>query len=107
MTDQTQGVFITDGLANRIQILDGNFPIIQGTDGNIIQLTQPVMSGGNTEGLTQVQKFLTHVTLEKDFIQGPVVQSIVSLTSLLVVRMLTILISAISNSQIFLLKKCE
>ena len=38
---------------------------------------------------------------------GPVVQSIVSLTSLLVVKILTILISTISNVQVFLLKKCE
>ena len=38
---------------------------------------------------------------------GPVVQSIVSLTSLLVVKMLTVLISTITNSQVFLLKKCE
>ena len=36
---------------------------------------------------------------------GPVVQSIVSLTSLLVVKMLTVLINTISNSQVFLLKK--
>ena len=40
-------------------------------------------------------------------IQGPVVQSIVSLTSLLVVKMLTVLVSTISNSQVFLLKECE
>ena len=39
--------------------------------------------------------------------QGPVVQSIVSLTSLLVVKMLTVLVSTVSNSQLFLLKKCE
>ena len=38
---------------------------------------------------------------------GPVVQSIVSLTSSLVVKMLTVLVSTISNSPIFLLKKCE
>ena len=38
---------------------------------------------------------------------GPVVQSVVSLTSLLVVKMLTVLVSTISNSQEFLLKKCE
>ena len=38
-------------------------------------------------------------------LQGPVVQSIVSLTSLLVVKMLTILVSTVSNSQVFLLKK--
>ena len=36
--------------------------------------------------------------------QGPVVQSIVSLTSLLVVKMLTVLVNTISNSQVFLLK---
>ena len=39
--------------------------------------------------------------------QGPVVQSIVSLTSSLVVKMLTVLVSTISFSQLFLLKKCE
>ena len=38
---------------------------------------------------------------------GPVVQSIVSLTSSLVVKMLTFLVSTISDSQISLLKKCE
>ena len=36
--------------------------------------------------------------------QGPVVQSIISLTSSLVVKMLTLLVSTISNSQVFLLK---
>ena len=35
--------------------------------------------------------------------QGPVVQSIVSLTSSLVVKMLTALVSTISNSQVYLL----
>ena len=40
-------------------------------------------------------------------LQGPVVQSIVSLTSSLVVKMLNVLISTISNSQVFLLKKIE
>ena len=39
--------------------------------------------------------------------QGPVVQSTVSLTSSLVVKMLTVLVSTISNSQVLLLKKCE
>ena len=38
---------------------------------------------------------------------GPVVQSHVSLTSSLVVKLLTVLVSTISNSQVFLLKKCE
>ena len=38
---------------------------------------------------------------------GPVVQSIFSLTSSLVVKMLTVLVSTVSNSQVFLLKKCE
>ena len=41
------------------------------------------------------------------YLSGPVVQSIVSLTSSLVVKMLTVLVSKISNSQVFLLKKCE
>ena len=36
---------------------------------------------------------------------GPVVQSNISLTSLLRVKMLTVLVSTISNSQAFLLKK--
>ena len=38
---------------------------------------------------------------------GPVVQSIISLTSYLVVKMLTVLVKSISNSQVFLLKKCK
>ena len=40
-------------------------------------------------------------------VQDPVVQSIVSLTSSLVVEMLTVLVSIISKSQVFLVKKCE
>ena len=36
---------------------------------------------------------------------GPFVQSIVSIMSLLVVKMLTVLVSTVCNSQIFLLKK--
>ena len=40
-----------------------------------------------------------------DIYLGPVVQSIVSLASSLVVKMLTVLVSTISNSQVFLLKK--
>ena len=39
--------------------------------------------------------------------QGLVVQSVLSLTSSLVVKLLTVLVSTISNSQIILLKKCE
>ena len=37
--------------------------------------------------------------------QGLVVQRVVSLTNSLVVKMLTVLVSIISNSQVFLLKK--
>ena len=37
--------------------------------------------------------------------QGPVVQSIISLMSSLMVKMLTVLVSTISNSLAFLLKK--
>ena len=39
--------------------------------------------------------------------EGPAVQSIVSLMSSLVVKILTILVSTMSNTQEFLLKKCE
>ena len=39
--------------------------------------------------------------------QVPAVQSIVSLTGSLVVKMLTVLVSTISNAQVFLLKKIE
>ena len=38
---------------------------------------------------------------------GPVVQRIVSLSSSLVVKMLIVLVSTISNSKVFLLEKCE
>ena len=38
---------------------------------------------------------------------GSVVQGTISLTSSLVVKILTVLVSIISNSQLFLLKKCE
>ena len=48
---------------------------------------------GNNEGFG----CLAHKT------QGPVVQSIVGLTSSLMVKMLTVLVSTISNSQVFLL----
>ena len=40
-------------------------------------------------------------------LQGPVVQSLVSLTSSLLVKMLTAPVSTEYNSQVFLLKKCE
>ena len=43
--------------------------------------------------------------LAKTTILGPVVQSVVSLTSSLVVKILTLLVSKISISQIFVLKK--
>ena len=54
VTDQSQGIFITDSLNNPVQILDGSLPIIQTSDGNIIQLAQPFMPTGTSEGLTQV-----------------------------------------------------
>ena len=52
-----------------------------------------------------VHKVLVHHL--EDYVnptQGPVVQSIISLTSSLVVKILTDLVSTISNSQVFLLK---
>ena len=58
--------------------------------------------------LTALQFMHTLITLlidDNDL--GQVVQNIVSLTSLLVVKILTVLVSTISNSQVFLLKKCE
>ena len=51
--------------------------------------------------------FPGYLHIKHFFNMGPVVQRIVSLTSFLVVKMLTILVSAISNSQALLLKKCE
>ena len=39
--------------------------------------------------------------------QGPVVQNIISLMSLLVVKRLTAPVSTVSNSKLFLLKKCS
>ena len=45
------------------------------------------------------------VKMVKQIYQGPVVQSIVSLTSSLVVKILTVLVSTISNSQVFFAEK--
>ena len=47
------------------------------------------------------------VALGRKVTRALVVQSIVSLTNLLVVKMLSALVSTISNSQLSLLKKCE
>ena len=44
---------------------------------------------------------------QKYKILGPVVQSVVRLTSPLVVKMLIVLVSTLSNSKVFLLTKCE
>ena len=51
-------------------------------------------------GVTEVLLYLDYNDL------GPVVQSIFCITSLLVVKMLIVLVSTISNAQVFLLKKC-
>ena len=51
--------------------------------------------------------YKTKMVNDTDPVQGPVVQSVVSLTSSFVVKMLTVLLSAISYSQEVLLKKCE
>ena len=48
-----------------------------------------------------------HKAFHSNHFLGPLVQSIVSLMSSLVVKVLTVLVSIIFNSQIFLLKKCE
>ena len=47
------------------------------------------------------------IAAEEQITWAPVVQSVVSLTNSLVVKMLTALVSITSNSQVFLLKKCE
>ena len=52
-----------------------------------------------------MQQTKNTLRIRKSADQGPVVQSIISLTSSLVVKMLTVLISSISKSQILLLKK--
>ena len=51
-----------------------------------------------------VRSLVFLIALEKLTIQGPVVRSVVSLTSSLVVKILTALVSTIFNSQVFLLK---
>ena len=48
-----------------------------------------------------------HADIKQNTYLGLVVQSIISLTNLLMVKRLTVLVSTISNSQLFLLKKCE
>ena len=53
----------------------------------------------------QVRKFVKEEYMV--IVLGPVVQSIVSLTSSLVVKVLTVTVSTVSNSQVFLLEKCE
>ena len=50
---------------------------------------------------------LMHIHVQATTVQGPVVQSVISLTSLLVVKMLTAPVRTVSNSQLFFLKNCE
>ena len=47
---------------------------------------------------------MNHRSAAVEIHQGPAVHSIVSLMSLLVIKMLSALVSTISNSQVFLLK---
>ena len=54
-----------------------------------------------TEIVPQIRHFFFFLFFFFFFDQGPVVQSIVSLTNLLVDKMLTVLASTISNSQLF------
>ena len=55
----------------------------------------------------QIQRIFMSPTFQKSTKndQGPAVQSIISSTSSLMVKTLTVLVSTISNSQVFLLKK--
>ena len=52
-------------------------------------------------------KYRTALALQPCVELGPVVRSIVSLTSSLVVKMLLVIVSTVSNSQIILAEKCE
>ena len=82
----------------------------QADDGQkVINIAHPEHSSGVLE-IDKTNKTInrkidktTHFIIPPD--QGPVVQSIVSLTSSLVVKMITVPVSTISNSQVFLLKK--
>ena len=56
----------------------------------------PLSGNSNLTGIT----FVNH-RIHGGHGLGPVVQSIISLTSLLVVKTLSVLISTISNSQVF------
>ena len=58
-----------------------------------------------TTPTTMRESDLAKVRQDRHKVLGPVVQSTVSLTSSLVVKMLTVLVSTMSNSQVFLLKK--
>ena len=78
----------------------------------------PLLSHVNIKDLdlhNQIRACSVHVSIQQDLLipetvngdpnQGLVVQSVVSLTSSLAAKMLTVLVSTISNSQVFLLKK--
>ena len=70
-----------------------------------------LMSNHNICFHGEIKKNVSTFWLIKNTLSGTmnssVVQSIVSLMSSLVVKNLTALVSTISNSQLFLLKKCE
>ena len=57
--------------------------------------------------MSKILRSKTVSTQYKLVTSSPVVQSIVSVTSSLVVKMLTVLVSTLPNSQVFLLKKWE
>ena len=64
----------------------------------------------DSEGPLFINRFigkLDYSNVQKIAYQGPIVQSIISLTSSLVVKISTVLVSTISDSSVFLLKKCE
>ena len=61
--------------------------------------------GGNSSKIVLPPEKSSEGVCVQESNQGPVVQSVVSLTSSLVVKMLILLVSTISNSQVLLLKK--
>ena len=89
-----------------ILMKNGNFHGLVATLSKSFFLSSENVSWGANYFLFRENPFSEGLGIQ-DSKQGPVVQSIVSLTSSLVDKMLTVLLSTVSNSQVFLLKKCE
>ena len=62
------------------------------------------MPSGGSKKFSRISSLCLFFLVIINSILDPAVQSIVSLTSLLVVKMLTLLVSTVANSKVFLLK---